>query len=76
MSETKIVFLSIVDGETTDYRKLQEVLHKVSIEGEYKFVVAPKQVESIDVEHLKNIIKEFETEKKKEEANDNPSNNE
>ena len=60
---TKIVFVNIVDGSNDDYKKLQFILSSINKDKHYEFVVSPKQIESVSLDEIKNLVEEFEHDK-------------
>ena len=57
---SKLVFLNIVDGTSSDYLALQNIFKTLTEFKDYKFIIAPKQIQSISLVELKNMIEEVD----------------
>ena len=62
MSETKIVFLQLVDGTPAEHTKLQMILRDASRGTNFRFIVNPtaNNLKSIGIDELKGLIKQIE----------------
>ena len=53
--DKKVVFVNIVDGTGEDYNRLRGMLASIA-RNQYEFVVAPKQIQSIGLDEIKQLV--------------------
>ena len=69
----KIVFLNIVDGTRDDYANLRNILIPIAKDKVYDFVTSPKQITSISIDNMKEMIKTYECERRSKKVTPNKS---
>ena len=53
----KICFLQVVDGSADDVNNLLRMLHQVSRNSDFRFVVGRKPIVSVSKEELEDLLK-------------------